>query len=422
MPALASMAGPAAPIMPTPATVPVPAPPPGAASSTPGRSAAPARPTGSPQALFFPAASLYAALLLPWSVLGMLGWVPAPRLLATPLGHAHEMLLGFALAVIAGYQLPPLPRARLRVLLALWLAARLAFLAWPQQPALAFVLDAAFALALALQMTPRLFRAAKKLRNKVLPTLLAALCAAAVSFDGAMLAAGAMAQPAGAGAIVLLLAALMTFMGGRLVAAEAAGQLYKQGELLVPRVQPQLETAVLALLAAALVLALLPGPDAALRAACALAGVLSLVRMARWRLWACRGRPDLASLASGYAWLALGLLAMGLTPSGPARTAALHLVTIGALGSLTLNVMLNTMLLKAGRPRDGQRLPQRATALVAAAALLRAGAAFADAQASLLLVLAAACWSAAFLAAFTLIVGCARALAARKRQAAAPGR
>ena len=43
-------------------------------------------------------------------------------------------------------------------------------------------------------------------------------------------------------------------------------------------------------------------------------------------------------------------------------------------------------------------------------------------NASLLLVLAAACWSAAFLAAFTLIVGCARALAARKRQAAAPGR
>jgi uncharacterized protein involved in response to NO len=402
------------------------APPTEGAKPSPPRAGSARAATVSAQPVFFPAASLYGALLLPWSVLAMLHIVPAPALLATPLGHAHEMLLGFALAVVAGYQLPPLPRARLRLLLGLWLAARLAFLAAPGRLLPAFALDASFALALAWHMTPRLFRAAKKLRNQVLPAVLAALCLAAVAFDAAMLAAGTLAWPAVASAIVLLLAALMTFMGGRLIAAEAAGQLYKQGELLVPRVQPRVEAAILVLLAAGLVFAVLPGPDRSLdpglRLACLLAGALSLVRMARWRLWACRRRPDLVALASGYAWLVLGLLTMGLTPSGPARTAALHLVTIGALGSLTLNVMLNTMLLKAGRPREGQWVPLLATALLAAAALLRAAASFAGAHASALLVLAAACWSAAFLAAFTLIVGCARALAARKGQQASAGR
>lgn len=376
--------------------------------------------TVSAQASFFPAACLYAALFLPWSVLAMRGLVPAPVHLATPLAHAHEMLLGFALGVVAGYQLPPLPRWRARALLGLWLAARLAFLALPGAPALAFALDAVFAATLALHMTPRLFRAAKKASNQVLPTVLAALCVAAVALGAATRLDSRLDWPALALMLVLLLAALMTFMGGRLVAAEAAGQLYKQGEQLLPRVQPRLEVAVLALLAVALVVATSPRLDLGLRLACAAAGVLSLVRLARWRLPSCKGRPDLYSLASGYAWLALGLLAMGLAPPGPMRTAALHLVTIGGLGSLTLNVMVNTLLLKAKRPRSGERLPLLATALVAAAALLRAGAALADAQASTLLALAAVCWSAAFIAAFVLIARCARDLSTRRTGAPAP--
>src|SRR3546814_8884250 len=49
--------------------------------------------------------ALYAALILPYSVLALLGLLPALPGLATSAGHAHEMLFGFALAVIAGYLL-----------------------------------------------------------------------------------------------------------------------------------------------------------------------------------------------------------------------------------------------------------------------------------------------------------------------------
>lgn len=399
--------------MSTPSATPVPGA--SAARSASVPKPAPKTPTVTSQALFFPAVSLYGALMLPWSVLAMLHLLPAPALLATPYGHAHEMLLGFALGVVAGYQLPPLPRARSRQLFALWLAARVASVFVSGHFALAFVLDGVFAAVLALHMTPRLFRAAKKASNRVLPSVLAALCVVAVAFDAAVLASGAVDWPALATALVLLLAALMTFMGGRLVAAEAAGQLYRQGEVLAPRVQPRIEAAVLVLLAAALVFAALPELDWALRLACVAAGALSLVRLLRWRLYACRGRPDLYSLASGYAWLGLGLVAMGLTAPGPARTAALHGVTIGALGTLTLNVMVNTMLLKAKRAREGRWLPVVATAFIAAAALARAAAAFAGADAVPWLVVAAACWSAGFLAAFGLIAQCARVVSASGR-------
>jgi len=56
--------------------------------------------------LFFPAACLYAAIALPLSMAAMLaGWDRTPGLAGSH--HGHEMIFGFALAVIAGYTRPP---------------------------------------------------------------------------------------------------------------------------------------------------------------------------------------------------------------------------------------------------------------------------------------------------------------------------
>ncbi|HEX6002635.1 MAG TPA: NnrS family protein [Burkholderiales bacterium] len=348
-----------------------------------------------PHALFFPAAALYAAVALPGSVLVMTGVASGPAALATPFGHAHEMLLGYALAVVAGNQLPLMARSRAMLLFGLWFAARLAFVARPGP--IAFVFDAVFAIALAFHVAPRLFRAAKKLRNQALPLVLSALCASAIAYDVAMWAGGGASPRAILTVIVLLLAALMLFMGGRIIAPAAAGQLYRQGDSLAARVQPRIEALLLATMAAAVVSALLPGFESLLRLMCAAAGALALARLLRWRLWACEGRPDLICLGAGYAWLALGLLATGAAAPGNARTAAVHLITIGALGTLTLNVMANTMLLKRRHPPAEEWIPSLATALVAGATLLRIAAAFVEAvDSALLLTLAAVCWSGGF--------------------------
>jgi uncharacterized protein involved in response to NO len=341
---------------------------------------------------FYPAAALYGAAALPASVLAMLGYPSLPAL-AQPLAHAHEMLLGFALAVVAGNQLGVASGSRVAVLLALWAAARVAFLAAPASLAAAG-LNAAFAASLALQAAPRLFGAAKKLRNQALPATLVALCAAAAAWQAARFAgAGGVPRPLML-ATVGLFALLMLFMGGRVVAPAVAGQLYRQGDRLDARVQPRLEGALIVACAAG-VAALLAAQALLAGAALALAGALAAVRIARWRLWALRGRPDLLCLAAGYAWLALGLVALGASLAlGGRETAALHLITVGALGSLTFNVMLLSWTLRARGGPAGPAGAAWGTALVAAATLFRVAGAFGSPA---WLLAAAAGWTLAFL-------------------------
>jgi uncharacterized protein involved in response to NO len=350
-----------------------------------------------PNEIFYPAAALYAALVLPWSVLSMTGLVAGPAALSNGFGHAHEMLLGFALAVVAGNQLPPMSTARVLLLFGIWVLVRAAFIALPG--AIASAVDAAFVAALGMHIAPRLFRAAKKLRNQALPGVLTALCAAAVAWDITAFAAGPATQRAILG-VVLLLATLMLFMGGRIIAPAAAGQLYRQGQPLAARVQPRIEGWLIVAMTVAVTAAVIPRLDLLMRLACLSAGTLALVRLLRWRLWACSGRPDLACLGAGYGWLAVGLSAIALSDAGSGRTAALHVVTIGALGTLTFNVMAATILRKRRQDPAGEPLLAWGTALIGMAAILRVAAALAPLYRVELLVASAACWSGAFLALF----------------------
>jgi uncharacterized protein involved in response to NO len=276
-----------------------------------------------------------------------------------PQWHAHEMLFGFALAVVAGNQLGPAAGTRVWALFGLWLLSRIAFLAFPGAVT-AMVVNAAFAAGLALQVAPRLLRSAKKWRNQALPAILIALCVAAAVFH--------------VRTAVLLFAALMLFMGGRIIAPSVAGQLQRQGVHLGPRVQPRIEGSLVLIMLVAL----------AWSPACIAAGLLAGIRMLRWRLWALRGRPDLVCLAAGYAWLAVGLVAYGIRPDTP----FMHLITVGALGTLTFNVMALSWLLRARRdPARHGSIVWGTLGLGAATVLRLTG----------YLEAAALCWSAAFL-------------------------
>ena len=343
-------------------------------------------------ALFFPAAAAYAALILPVSIAALLGMAPAPPGLASPFAHAHEMLFGFALAAVAGNQLGPTPAPRLYALFAAWLLARAAFLGAPGTLASAAA-NAAFAALLALALAPRLLGRAKKLRNRALPVMLVALCAAAVALEAGLAAASPPLQQGALVVAVLLLSLLMLFMGGRIIAPAAAGQLHQQGDALAHRVQPRIEGALIVLmLLAAAAAALGRYPWAGL--CCMAAGALAALRMARWRLPALRGRPDLLCLGAGYAWLAAGLVATGYALAAGQRIATpLHLITVGSIGTLTINVMALTWLRLARRDPARARIPVYATALIAVAAVSRVFSGAGPAA----LMLAAGCWAAAYL-------------------------
>ena len=340
-----------------------------------------------PGALFYPAAAIQGAIVLSWSVAAMTGTAAAPAALATPIGHAREMLLGYGLAVVAGNQLPAQARWRVLALFAVWLAARIAFVAAPAMPGL---FDVAFAGALAWQVAPRLVRAAKKLRNYALPASIAGLAVAGIVL---------VVAPSGAGAhraatvMVLMFAALMLFMGGRIIAPAAAGQLYRQGESLVARVQPRIEGAILVFVAIAIV-SLAVGVEAIARLACIVAGLLAFARLLRWRLWRCRERADLLCFGLGYAWLAVGLVAIGAAPS-EWLVAVQHFVTVGALGTLTFNVMAASALPKVDHVPVRQGWLVTGTLLIAVATALRVMAALPQAPRVEMLFAAAAYWSAA---------------------------
>lgn len=364
---------------------------------------------------FYPAAALYAALAIPLAMAAMTTQARyLPPGLRTPAGHAHEMLVGYALAVVAGNQLGSVRPRVVVALLILWVGARVTFLLAPESIC-SGVANAGFAGALAWRLVPRLIGAAKKWRNRALPAVLAALCAMAVYWQFARLSAGHPMSHTVLLANVSLFALLMLFMGGRILAPAIAGQFYHQGHNLDARVQPRIEATLLCAGMLTSLAVVMPAWHALAGASAAASGVLALVRLVRWRLWGVQGRADLWCLAAGYAWLGLGLLALGWSLStGMHGLAATHVVTVGALGTLTFNVMAMFWTMRARRGLADVRLIVWGTCLLGAATVFRVFGPFDTASPWAWMSAAAGCWTTAFTLLLVLFWRCRAALRPRR--------
>lgn len=343
----------------------------------------------------FPLAAAYAALLMPWSVLALLTGMPAPAGLHSVFGHAHELLVGYAMLVVAGYLLGPIERRKVVLLMVVWLLARIGFLGFPGS--YLAICGAVLVAGLSAYWTvPRFARSAKKWRNKTTAPLLIIL---------SMLLVFA-AQPAWQGQTVVLelllgLALLMFFMGGRIIAPAVAGHLLRQQRTLQARVQPNLEGAVLILLFVVLALYPLPNQYSEQLAGLLvlLCGVLTALRLLRWQLWHCLDRTDLLLLGAGYAWLALGLCLLGcaLLFNPALLSAGIHALTVGALGTLTITVMARTQLLQRYRDANARPLSHVAGVMINGAALLRVTPAALGQQSNLWLFSSSLVWTLSFL-------------------------
>ncbi|MCK7543828.1 NnrS family protein [Marinobacter bryozoorum] len=359
-------------------------------------------------ALFFPAAALHGALVVPLTLLaayGGLGWPPG--LLGA--GHGHELVFGFALALVAGYTLGPQPPGKLWLLLGLWVAARILWLlapsSWPGQLA-----SPVFALILAWQVVPR-FQAAKKWRNRITGPLILVLCLVPVIWFviDRLLPAVSVTLAVSTTTLmhfgVLCLLLLMTFMGGRLIAPAAAGTLEKKGITLEARVQPRVEAALIITLLAAAVCYLVSPVRMLSAPLLILAGVLIALRTLRWKLWLCPERPDLLVLAAGYGWLATGSLVTGAALLlGLSPAASLHMVTIGALGTLSTSIMLRLHFQRRERrPPPGYLVISLGT-LMTVAAITRFMAGPSPWASPFQLWLSAGAWSTAYLLVFVTMI------------------
>ncbi|GAB4217824.1 MAG: NnrS family protein [Rhodoferax sp.] len=332
---------------------------------------------------FYALAALGAALLVPLWLAVWMGWVAAPPHAPGVVWHAHEMLLGFASAVIVGFLFTagrnwtglPTPRgAALGALALLWLAARLA--AWGPSAGLYALLDMAL-LPLAAGVLARLLLRGGNRRNLPLPGLLLALAGANAWHHAQALAWVGGAPLAPLHAALALVTLIECVMGGRVV----PGFTTARHPALRPQMNARLEALTLAATALGLGLWVLHdagvlGPQSATwgGTVLALACALQAYRMSRWHIRLALPDPMLWILHAAYAWLVLGLGLLALAQWGwVAASAGVHALAVGALGGLTLGMMARTARGHTGRPIQASALERSAFAAVLLAAVVRVG-------------------------------------------------
>jgi uncharacterized protein involved in response to NO len=319
--------------------------------------------------------------------------------------HAHEMIFGALAAVLAGFlttmipnwtgSWPPRGRA-LAGFAGLWLAGRLvcAGSAWTG-PGLALAVDGAFLVLLA-GLVAREVVAGRNWRNWPL-----------VGFAGGLALANVLVHlgpVAGVDPGVGLRFGLSVFavhvalIGGRFAPAATRRLLVKRGDPRRPaQVGPADRGVVLLTLAAALAWTLRPD-GAATAALTGLAAGANLWRLTRWQPLASLREPLVAALHLAYLWLTvgLGLIALATAVPGMERTAALHALTVGALGVMPMTIMARTTLGFTGRAIAGGRAVAAAVAAVSLAAVLRVSAPAVPSLYADLTLLSAVAWIAAF--------------------------
>lgn len=315
----------------------------------------------------FSVAALYAAIILPWSMLALLGQVPAPVGLMSVYGHAHELLAGYAILVVSGYLLGKLTPLQIGIFLGIWALGRASFLLMPGS---VFAMLCAFIMAVSIAWLtiPRFARSAKKWRNQSLVPLLSLL-----SFVVFLVSVPVWNTHKILLVFILVLSLLMFFMGGRTLAPAVAGHLIKQNIPMPARVQPKVEGLGIILLFVAM--ALLPLKPHWAGLALVIVGGLVVVRMWRWQLWHCLQRVDLLLLATGYAWLGVGLLllGLGLLVKSMWVTAGIHAITVGAMGVLTVTIMARTQMVRRFRDANAFKASHLASLLMNVVALIRVG-------------------------------------------------
>jgi uncharacterized protein involved in response to NO len=336
---------------------------------------------------FYLLAAIFALAAVPvWlaSYVGLLQW---NGYLHGPAWHSHEMIFGFAAAVICGFLLtavrnwtgqPTLSGAGLAALAALWLMARLAVLTGPA--ALAAIIDSAFLPALGIAVAIPI-RRSRNVRNYKILLLLAALSAVNIlyhlSWSGVL--PGEISQLAIRVALDLI-TLLMAIVAGRVIPAFTANA--------VPSAHPRHNKGVEVVALGSLLLILvgdIAGPWASLGFSLrysggwglllALAAVAHGIRLWLWEPQRTAHNPLLWMLPVAYSWIpiSLALRAAGEFSGVPAA-AAIHSLTLGAISSLMLAMMARSALGHTGRELRAGWIEISAFLLIQLAAFIRVAA------------------------------------------------
>lgn len=347
-----------------------------------------------------------------WAALAVLIWISSFLLGDGTIGgaegrqwHIHEMLFGYGGGVIAGFLLTAVPNwtGRLPVsgvplacLAALWLLGRAAGFLPPSASLLAAALDAAFLIVFA-ALVWREILAAKNRRNLPVAVMVTVLAAANIAFHGSSQwpDAGPVAERTAVAAIT----ALIALIGGRIIPSFTQNWVSPRG-LKGPAPSGRFDSIALVTTVVALLL-WVAVPAGAVTGGCLIAaGLLSFVRLWRWRGWLTWPESMVWVLHLGFVWLPIGFLLLGGSALAPATfpfSAGIHALTAGGIGVMTLAVMTRASRGHTGRPRASDRATTAIYVLAIGAAAVRVLAPFLPALTPALLAISTGLWVSAFL-------------------------
>lgn len=328
------------------------------------------------------------------------GWLPPTAYLQGPLWHAHEMLFGYTVAVVAGFLLTavrnwtgqPTPSGLpLALLAALWVAGRILVLT--PFPLAAALVNAAFPVAAGIAIAVPMVRSANR-RNYFFAALLVLMGAVVLAFH--LSYQGLLALPARLGLqagldIVLF---VMAVMGGRVIPMFTNNGVPGTNARRTVFTERFALGSVLLLVAADAAQA----PAAVVGAVALAAAIAHAARLWLWQPWRTVRTPLVWVLHGAYAWIVIHLALRALAAAGVVgESLAWHALTLGAIGGLTMGMMTRTAKGHTGRPLVADGFEVAAYGLVMAAALVRvAGGALLPGAYVATVAASAALWSLAF--------------------------
>ena len=331
---------------------------------------------------FFLLEGIFAVVIVILWVMAMRGHPLATLPANTMLWHGHEMLVGFAMATIAGFLFtavatwtgrPPVKGLTLALLLLAWLAGRLAMLLSGVVPAwLVALVDMAFPVMLCALAAREIFGAGNR-RNYPIVGITALLAVGNLVYHLGTLQVWPGADRLSVYLMIHLILLLITVIAGRVVPNFTANWLRARGVTRLPASNALLDRLTIALTLAVGLAASLAPTSPVTGTLGFIAALLHLARLAQWRGLSTLDEPLLFVLHVSYAWLPVGYALLGCAVFGWlfAPTAALHALTMGAIGGMILAMTTRVPLGHTGRPLTAAGMTVVAYLLLTAAVLVR---------------------------------------------------
>ncbi len=309
---------------------------------------------------FFAGASVFALIVVPVWLLIWEGALEFQGHFPIIDWHIHEMIFGYGSAVLAGFLFTAVPNWTgrmpikgwpLALLFFVWILGRLALWgALTTSPLAVLVIDGSFLLLVA-AMIAREVIAGKNWRNlKVLvPVLL--LAAGNILYHLEVLLVGSSDYGRRLG--IALLVFLIMLIGGRIIPSFTRNWLAKERSKEGPMPVTFGRFDGLGLLVGAMaMMGWVLAPETSVSGLLLLlAGVLHVARLTRWRGQAVLASPLLVMLHLAYFFVPIGLMVSGFAAFGlMEQVAAVHLLGIGAVGGMTVAVMMRASLGHTARP------------------------------------------------------------------------